>query len=55
MMLLLLVLVVLVVVGNGSQFYIKDNKIYDKDGGIRIFHGVNLVEKSPPYYVTSFG
>lgn len=26
-----------------SQFYMKDNKIYDKNGGVRIFHGVNLV------------
>ena len=33
-----------------SQFFIKNNKIYDKNGGTRIFHGVNLVKKVPPYY-----
>lgn len=35
-------------------FTIKDNKIYDTDGGMRIFHGVNLVEKVPPYYDIHF-
>ena len=35
---------------SGSNFYMKDNKIYDKEGGVRLFHGVNLVEKVPPYY-----
>ena len=52
---MMLLLLVLLAVSNGSQFYMKNNKIYDKEGGIRIFHGVNLVEKSPPYYATSFG
>ena len=35
---------------SASNFYMKDNKIYDKQGGFRLFHGVNLVEKVPPYY-----
>ena len=30
--------------------YVKNHKIYDANGGERIFHGVNLVAKSPPYY-----
>jgi hypothetical protein len=30
--------------------YVKNHKIYDENGGERIFHGVNLVAKSPPYY-----
>lgn len=32
------------------HFTVKDNRIYDMQGGERIFHGVNLVTKSPPYY-----
>ena len=35
-------------------FFIKDNKIYDSEGGTRIFHGVNVVEKVPPYYDIHF-
>lgn len=38
-----------------SYLYVKNNKIYDEKGGERIFHGVNLVEKSPPYFDQKFG
>jgi|688.fasta_scaffold1329607_1 hypothetical protein len=34
--------------------YVKNHKIYDLNGGERIFHGVNLVAKSPPYYEPEF-
>jgi hypothetical protein len=34
--------------------YVKNHKIYDSNGGERIFHGVNLVSKSPPYYEPEF-
>lgn len=34
---------------------VKNHKIYDENGGERIFHGVNLVYKNPPFYDRSFG
>lgn len=36
------------------NFIIKNNKIYDENGGEVIFHGTNLVIKNPPYYSTEF-
>ncbi len=34
---------------------VKNHKIYDVNGGERIFHGVNVVYKNPPFYDRSFG
>lgn len=37
-----------------GYMYVKNGKIYDQDGGERIFHGVNVVTKTPPYYDEAF-
>lgn len=37
------------------HFSIRDHRIYDQNGGERIFHGINLVGKEPPYYDPKFG
>lgn len=37
-----------------GYMYVKNGKIYDQDGGERIFHGVNVVTKVPPYYDAAF-
>lgn len=37
------------------HFTIKNNRIIDRNGGERIFHGTNSVEKVPPYYERNFG
>jgi hypothetical protein len=37
-------LVLLIALAAGKPFlYVKNNKIYDQNGGERIFHGVNVV------------
>ena len=38
-----------------SAFNIVNNTIYDRAGATRIFHGINLVTKVPPYYDLNFG
>jgi hypothetical protein len=37
-------------VSTTPSFHMKNNRIYDSTGGERIFHGLNIVIKVPPYY-----
>jgi hypothetical protein len=47
---LVLSVVLISEVSPSNFFQMKNNKIYDVNGGERIFHGVNVVIKVPPYY-----
>ena len=33
-----------------ARISIKNHNFYDSEGGVRIFHGVNIVAKKDPYY-----
>lgn len=35
--------------GYGRYFTLKNRKFYDPQNGEIIFHGINVVEKAPPY------
>jgi endoglycosylceramidase len=46
---LLILLLISAVIGQ-RKFFIRNNRIYDSDGGEIIFHGVNINQKRFPYY-----
>lgn len=52
---ILIIFLLYLAVGTGKPYLsVKNHKIYDQNGGERIFHGVNVVEKNPPYYDREF-
>ena len=46
-------LLVFLIVVSRSFLHVKNNRIVDEKGAEFIFHGLNIVEKNPPY-ITHF-
>ena len=48
-----LVAFMLLLVATFAAIHVREGRLVDDQGGELIFHGLNLVEKNPPY-ITSF-